>query len=434
MTLFFLSLCPWRKALAIVILALGLFAASAGSIVRADDTNAAPVTPADQGKISQYLVDHQAELGPFFEQHQDALVKQAVPVLLNLIGTIVMINLAISWPFDVGLGYGYSFFFAPLYAKIRRALVYASVRLALSVALAVLSGTLLFVISAVSPLLVLPAFILLAILNVVVQIIWVGMMYRTPVSMSVLFYVALILTHAVLGCLVSFPLMKGRINATITQFLDQNVTSQLKLAVTDAKHDLATATETRDKTKADVTQTQTSLDEANQEQATLKQEIEQKKNSEAFIYSRVVRFHAQGDLNGAHAALTDFLAKFPNGALKSAAQAQLTQVESELAAQETQRKQAEADAATAAAAARADLLARAAKGQVTLSEMRHALIGKNRNDVMDLLGKPTATDSDKWGYGQKMILDPMTQKVYGLTVNFSEGTVQGVDYFYGAAQ
>ena len=51
---------------------------------------------------------------------------------------------------------------------------------------------------------------------------------------------------------------------------------------------------------------------------------------------------------------------------------------------------------------------------------------------VSLFGPPTVTDSDRWGYGQRMITNPMTKDKFGLAVYFSDGTVQGVDYYYGA--
>jgi hypothetical protein len=65
---------------------------------------------------------------------------------------------------------------------------------------------------------------------------------------------------------------------------------------------------------------------------------------------------------------------------------------------------------------------------VTLSEMRRVLIGKSRTDVSNLLGLPTDTASDSWGYRQQMIFNPLTNEKHGLEVYFSEGIVQGVDY------
>ena len=104
-------------------------------------------------------------------------------------------------------------------------------------------------------------------------------------------------------------------------------------------------------------------------------------------------------------------------------------INSQIVVVDTQKKQDEAEALRTAEAARADLLARASKGEVTLSEMRHALIGKGRPDVKSLLGVPTDTGTDTWSYRQRMIINPVTNLRYGLTVNFIEGVVQGVDYF-----
>ena len=83
---------------------------------------------------------------------------------------------------------------------------------------------------------------------------------------------------------------------------------------------------------------------------------------------------------------------------------------------------------------RAALLARAAAGQATLSEMRQALIGKTREEVLAYFGAPSETGADRWGYGKRMVIDPDTHESRGLTVVFSEGLVQGVDFYYGEAQ
>jgi hypothetical protein len=39
--------------------------------------------------------------------------------------------------------------------------------------------------------------------------------------------------------------------------------------------------------------------------------------------------------------------------------------------------------------------------------------------------------SGRWGYGAKMLVDPMTNQQFGLAVYFVEGVVQSVDYYYG---
>jgi hypothetical protein len=160
----------------------------------------------------------------------------------------------------------------------------------------------------------------------------------------------------------------------------------------------------------------------------LSKEIEEKKNSDIYVFSQIVQARARGELDSARDQLTAFPAKFPSSSLIALAQAQLAQVNDQMVVEEAQKKQEEADAARAAAQAQADLLARAAKGEVTLSEMRQALIGKTREQVGNLLGPPSDTASDSWGYRQQMILNPLTNEKYGLMVYFTEGIVQGVDY------
>jgi hypothetical protein len=100
-----------------------------------------------------------------------------------------------------------------------------------------------------------------------------------------------------------------------------------------------------------------------------------------------------------------------------------------LTVQQAQQKQDEANAVRITAQARADLLARAAKGEVPLSEMRKALIGKSRAQVSALLGSPTETASNTWRYRQQMVMNPLTGEKHCLVVYFIEGNVQGIDYY-----
>ncbi len=272
---------------------------------------------------------------------------------------------------------------------------------------------------------------LIVLVNFAVQTFLVTAIYRTSIVVSGLFYLGLFVVHLLAGGLVLGPLVKARTAAMMTQFIDQNVASQLKSATTEAKNDLALVAAARDKAKAAQAEARNQLDQANADLEKLHRQIEDKKNSEAFVYGRVVRIYAGGDLPAARDQFTAFLAKFPSGSEAGPAQALLAQIDSELAAREAQKKQAEADALRAAEQARADLLARAGKGEVTLSEMREALIGKTRDEVNALFGKPSEIGPDRWGYGQRMIVNPMTKEKHGLAIYFKEGAVQGVEYYYG---
>ncbi len=400
----------------------------AGSLAARADTPAAPEN------FAQYLVDHQAELGPFFDKNGGSLVAQAVPYVLAWIGRIMFITLIVGWALDVLLGRGFSMLFAPLLSKTTRAVIYATGRLLLSVVLAILFGVGVTLVSGVAQLetalgVLAAIFVLLA---AAVQVGWIYYLYRTDIFMSLLFYVTLVVVHGFTALAISVPLIGAHASDSAVTFIDHTVTPKVEEEAKATRQELATIGPAHDDVAVQAARLQEQIQEAKTEQDRLRKSIEDQKNSSIYLFSQIVKVHARGDLAAAHAQFTDFLAKYPSGPLTGLAKGQLVQVDSEISAQELQKQQAEAAAALAATQARADLLARAARGQVTLSEMRNALIGKSRADVSALLGPPAETASDRWGFDQQMIFNPMTNAKTGLTVYFTEGIVQGVDYYYGA--
>ena len=429
----------WEK----IVTCVGLYAVMltllvASSHLMADGTNAAPVqaapaaaaTSSDSG-FGKYLSDNMDYLTPFFDKHGDELITQGLPLALAVIGNIILLNLLIGWIFDVGIGYGFSVWFAPAYAKLKRALIYGAARLLLDIGLGIIGGLVLIGMSMINPYLVIFGVLLMIVVTLIAETILINMVYRTNTAVSAVFYLCLIMVHLIIGGLVSGPLIKSRVAMMMSQFIGKNVTTQLNASIAESKHDLSVAQQADDKIKADLADVQNRLDQANTEQTRLLNEIEARKNSEDYIFAGIVRLHAQGDLTAARDQFTAFLSKFPSGTREIAVKAQLTQIQSEIAVKDAQQKKADADAAQAKAEARADLLARAGKGEVTLSEMRQALLGKTRGEVTDLFGPPSETASDRWGYSQKMIVNPVTKQKYGLAIYFNEGSVQSVDYYYG---
>lgn len=403
----------------------------------ADGTNAAPVQPqpvsAPAGDFPQYLTDHQDDLSPYFSKHTDDFFKAGVPVIFGLLGWIMVFTVLIGWVVDVLMGRGYAAFFAPAFAKTMRAVIYATGRLVLSVVLTVIMG---FIITLCLTLpntwiVVAVVALVLGLVALAAQVWWVIYLYRTNLPISVLFYISVILAHSVAGILISGPIISARSHGIITDFVDKTVVPLLQGDLAATRQDLAKATETRDVIKTKFDEAQGQVNQAKIDQDKIINDIEDRKKSEVYIFQQIIKVHAQGDLNSARDQLKDFVVKFSSGTLIEQAKAQLTMVNAEIADQEAKRKQAEADAAHAAAVARADLLARAAKGDATLSDMRQALIGKKLEDVTSLIGPPTETDSNRWGYAPKMITNPATKEKFGLTVIFSEGLVSGVDYYYG---
>jgi hypothetical protein len=389
------------------------------------------VAPApDRGNFGQYLIDHQDILGPFFSDNAADIFRLAVPVVLGMVAWVIVITMVAGWAVDVLLSRGFAYFFAPAFAEIKRSVIYASGRLFLSF---VYSGllTLAIVFSlklTYGPAIMGVAVVILLLVALAAQLVWILYLYRTNFAVSGVFYLAVIVVHTILALLIAEPIIGLKSNAAVTEFVDEAITPRLKAEAIVTRQQLAAAQAARDSVKTKATDLQSQVSDAKAEDDQLRAEIEAKKNSDLYVFSRIVQARARGELASAHDQLTAFLVKFPNNSMSALAHAQLDEINSQMVVVDTQKKQDEADALRATQTARADLLARAAKGEVTLSEMRRALIGKSRTDVKELLGLPMDTGTDSWGYRRQMILDPINNEKHGLTIYFSEGAVQGVDY------
>ena len=418
---------PFRLTLCVLIVWL----CSLSLPLMADGTNtvsAQPVAGADD--FGQYLADHQSDLAPFFKKNAEDLFKLGVPLLMGMTGWVIAFTMLAGWGVDVLMSRGFAFFFAPAYADWKRAAIYATGRLFLSFVYTCLIGfAIVFSLGlAHAGIVVTLALILLLVVAFAAQLVWILYLYRTAFPVSVAFYLAIIVVHTVVGFLIAKPVIGLQASSVATDFVDRVITPRMQAETESTKGELAAADSARNAAKAKVADLQNQIAQAQTEEGQLSTEIEEKKNSDIYVFSQIVQAHARGELDSARDQLTAFLSKFPSSSLIALAQAQLAQVNNQIVAEETQKKQEEADAARAAALAQADLLARASKGEVTLSEMRQALIGKTREQVSNLLGPPSATASDSWGYRQQMIVNPLTNEKTGLTVYFTEGTVLSVDY------
>jgi hypothetical protein len=345
-----------------------------------------------------------------------------------------MFALIAGWVVDILLARGFTPFFAPAHAKIPRAVIYSTGRLILSLVVLSLFALTVFLSTNFvhAGIIILGVAIILGIVTVVIQVVWLAYFFRMNVGSSIIFYVIILGAQALTFILVATPILVGKPSMLAYRFVNETLTPELEGEVDATKQDLAQIQTSINATKDKIAGCQGKIAQDQSDVDKLNAQIEAKKNSEAFLFQKIVKLEAQGNLQAAHDQFTAMLAQYPNGALAETVKTHLTQVDSEIATQAAQKAQAEADALAAAAAARADLLARAGRGEVTLSEMRQVLVGKNRSDLTALFGPPTDTASDRWGYGQRMIVNPMTGEKHGLTVYFAEGTVQSVDYYYGA--
>ncbi len=427
------SLVWWRQRAAVGLLAFPAILLLVVAMAQPLLAQGASAAPDDPNNFGQYVVDHQDDLGPFFSKNAGDFLKLAVPVLLGVAGWVIIITMLVGWGLDVLLGRGFAFFYAPAFADWKRALIFATGRLFLSFIYTALMGLAVVVLlgfAHAGPIIVL-SILVLGLVDLAAQIVWVLYLFRTDFGISIVFYIAVVVVHGIAATLVAQPIVNARATPEMTNFVDNAVTPRLRAEVQATRQQLTDVTSGRDSAQAKVSDCQNQLALAESEQGQLSREIEQKKNSDIYIFSQIVKARARGELQTARDEFAEFPGKFPGSPLDAQARAQLAAVIDQIGVAEAQRKQADAEAARAAAAARADLLARAARGAVTLSEMRQALVGKSRAQVSDLFGPPSDTASNQWSYRQQMIVNPLTSEHTGLTIYFSEGLVQGVDYSRG---
>ena len=390
---------------------------------------AAPA-PADSNDFGQYVVDHQDELAPFFTKNANDFLRLAIPVLLGLAMWVVIITMLVGWVLDVLLSRGYAFFFASAFADWKRSIIYATGRLFLTfIYMAMMALAIVVLIGmAHSGIVILLAILFLMLVDLAAQVVWILYLFRTSFGLSIAFYIAVAVVHAIAGSFVAQPILNMRASPEMTNFVDNAITPRLQAEVQVARQQLADVTSGRASAQAKVADCQNEIAQVETEQEHLNREIAEKKNSDIYVFAQIIQARARGELQTAHDQLAAFPGKFPGSPLNAQARAQLVAVNDQIAVADALRKQQEAVAEHAAAVARADLLARATKGEATLSDMRQALIGKSRAQVSDLLGPPSDTASDQWSYRQQMILNPLTNEHTGLTVFFIQGQVQSVDY------
>jgi hypothetical protein len=382
-----------------------------------------------------FLAEHQTELGLFFQQHSSAILKDLLPNVISVTGKLLLATALVGWAIDIPLSWAFSTIFAPAYGKFTRALVYASGRLMLALLFSVvLTFSALLGINAGAAL---AAFLVVAVLTVpaiVLQVCWVSYQYRTGPKSSLLFYIVLLVVHSVALLILVPTVFSKQVSSAVAVAIDQTLVPELQADAAQMQHSSAADTAQRDDTQSEVTALQARLAQDQAQEHDLQGQIVADHDAPAVQFSHYVLQRAQGDLAGAATNLAAFICKYPNDPHAGAARGELTAINQALSAQLQLTRQQQAAQAAADARTLAQLQARMATGRATLSEVRDALIGKTTNEVAALLGTPTETAADRWGYGKRMVFDPDTNEPMGLTVVFSEGLVQGVDYYYGASR
>src|ERR1700677_928967 len=156
-------------------------------------------TPATAGSddFGQYLAAHEADLDPFFSAHGGEFFRDALPVLLQLLGWVSLATILAGWVIDIAMSRGYAALFSPAFATLTRSLMYATGALVLSlVYTALIALIVVFCVHLPHGMMIVGiAMIILVLVALAAQIVWILYIYRTNVPISALFYIALLLVH-----------------------------------------------------------------------------------------------------------------------------------------------------------------------------------------------------------------------------------------------
>ncbi len=193
----------------------------------------------------------------------------------------------------------------------------------------------------------------------------------------------------------------------------------------DAKHNLAQAKFDQAELAKELPDLQKQAAEAEATAVALRQELAKYDHPEETDFLAL-----QAKLGDSSATLQDQIAQtqayiwtYPTSPHQGEAQQYLQQ------ALKTQAdlKQADEKAEAARQAAHAALVQRAVAHNLNLNEWRDFLHDMSQDDLVKLLGHPTAQTDDYWIYSGDWITDPTTHQKVGMEINFNGGRVLNVD-------
>lgn len=160
----------------------------------------------------------------------------------------------------------------------------------------------------------------------------------------------------------------------------------------------------------------------------LQAEVASKRQTPQLVYTAIGQLVDQEKMDNAIASYAEFAAKFPGHPLASKAKEQIELLESLKAENEAERK---ANRAAMIAEEKRQLAAfkqRLASNEVTLSDIRKAVLGKTQTEVIELLGQADAAQANMLIYTEIQVFDPVRNRNRNFIINFLEGRVQGANY------
>lgn len=160
----------------------------------------------------------------------------------------------------------------------------------------------------------------------------------------------------------------------------------------------------------------------------LQAEVASKRQTPQLVYTAIGQLVDQEKTDSAIASYAEFAAKFPGHPLATKAKEQIDVLESLKAQTEVDRQAARA-ALVEEEKRQLDIFKkRLADREVTLSDIRKAVLGKSRSEVIELLGPADADQANMLIYTEIEVFDPVRNRQRSFIINFLEGRVQGANY------
>jgi len=231
-----------------------------------------------------------------------------------------------------------------------------------------------------------------------------------------------------IAILVSFQQMVGPIANTMAYAFAENATPYVTARVEELhpKHDALQ--EKVEEAKVKFAEFQAQLKESQERLKKSQAKVESKRQEPLLVYTAIGQLVDKGEWNQAIAAYAEFGAKFNGHPLVKNAIEQIRALEEQKIKSTVNREAARQAEMEAKRQRMAIFKQRLKGGKATLSNIRKALLGKDRSDVVALLGRPDATGTNVFIYTNTKVFDPVRDKSRQFIVNFLEGRVQGVNY------
>jgi hypothetical protein len=395
----------------------------------ADDS---PETPGSD-KFANTVAEHQEELQSLFQSFGADSVQELILAGIGIYLKILIVATIFQFIVEGGIAKMFSAVFVPVFNNFQRAALWAGAQLGVRVVVLILLVLALIVTGATHN-----GFLGL-ILMIFVVLLWFGIalvvtavIYQIGIGMALGLNLGCVIVVGVLLVGSFYPLQTLVFSPAWDAVVKEHLVVKIQAETANVLHQLQEAQNELAKEKKATQDLQDAIAAEEVKQVDLNKQIAARVLAPDYTFAALAHLRATGKLDDALAGYKDFPNKFPGSPYIPDAQNAVQDIEKQIADEAAEQKRRDDEAKLLAATKEKELHDHMAAGKATLSEIRNRILGLSRADVKGIFGDPDEDAADRWGYGKQMIIDPLTGQQHGLQVEFFQGVVRSVDYYYGA--